>query len=103
MPAHIHHPAHAAFVFDRHRGVVLHFERLHQGSHAPDRADGLAEQIVHQRFTSSEIPCMKSIANATMISALDGHCARPPAFPDCSLISTERRKKGIPVTTMMMV
>src|SRR6202142_2604112 len=38
-----------------------------------------------------------------MISALDGHCGRPPAFPDCSLISTERRKKGIPVTTMMMV
>src|SRR5450759_933633 len=64
---------------------------------------GMRSRITAIRFTSSEIPCMNSIANATMISALDGHCARPPAFPDCSLISTERRKKGIPVTTMMMV
>src|SRR5574338_224270 len=36
-----------------------------------------------------------------MISAFEGHCGRPPAFPDCSLISYDRRKKGMPVTTMM--
>ena len=41
-------PAHAAFVLDHHRGVVLHFERLHQGREVPHRADGLAEQVVHQ-------------------------------------------------------
>src|SRR6187402_744725 len=38
-----------------------------------------------------------------MINAFDGHCGRPPAFPDCSLISNDRIKKGIPVMIMMNV
>ncbi len=37
-----------------------------------------------------------------MISDLAGHCGRPPALPDCSLISTERRKNGPPVMIMTM-
>ena len=38
-----------------------------------------------------------------MTSAFEGHCGKPPAFPDCSLISYDRRKKGIPVMIMMNV
>ena len=37
-----------------------------------------------------------------MISDLAGHCGRPPALPDCSLISTERMKNGPPVMIMTM-
>ncbi|MGY3466503.1 hypothetical protein ACVW0I_003374 [Bradyrhizobium sp. LM6.11] len=32
-----------------------------------------------------------------MTSDLAGHCGRPPALPDCSLIWSERRKNGTPV------
>ena len=38
-----------------------------------------------------------------MISDLAGHCGSPPALPDCSLISTERRKNGTPVMIMTTV
>ena len=38
-----------------------------------------------------------------MISDLAGHCGRPPALPDCSLIWSERRKNGTPVTIMTTV
>src|SRR6185312_8151099 len=44
---------------------------------------------------------MKSMANPIMIRDLVGHCGSPPAFPDCSLISYERRKNGTPVKTMI--
>src|SRR5438045_3294099 len=36
-------------------------------------------------------------------SDLAGHCGRPPAFIDCSLIEDERRKKGSAVTIMITV
>lgn len=55
------------------------------------------------RLISSETAWKNSIANPIMISALLGHCGRPPAFPDCSLISIDLKKKGMPVTIMMMV
>ena len=54
------------------------------------------------RLISSERPWTSSIANPIMISALLGHCGSPPAFPDCSLTSTYRRKKGMAVMTMTM-
>src|SRR6266702_4568782 len=38
-----------------------------------------------------------------MMSDLAGHCGRPPALPDCSLIWNERRKNGTPVMIMTTV
>src|SRR5664279_2865153 len=64
---------------------------------------GMSSRMIAMRLINSDRPWTSSIANATMINAFDGHCGKPPAFPDCSLISTERKKKGMPVMIMMMV
>ena len=55
---------------------------------------GIRPRITAMRLISSEMPCTSSSANPMMISDLAGHCGRPPALPDCSLISTERMKNG---------
>ena len=59
-------------------------------------------RITAMRLISSEIPWTSRNVNPMMISDLAGHCGRPPALPDCSLISTERMKNGPPVMIMMM-
>ena len=55
------------------------------------------------RLIISEMPWKSSNTKPIMISDLAGHCGRPPALPDCSLIWNERMKNGMPVTIMMMV
>src|SRR5690242_8947692 len=46
---------------------------------------------------------MKSSAKAIGTSAFEGHCGRPPAFHDCSLMKYDLRKNGTPVRIMMIV
>jgi len=42
------------------------------------------------------------MAKPIRTSDFDGHCGRPPALPDCSLIMKERQKNGAPVTIIRM-
>jgi len=57
--------------------------------------------MIASRLINSEMPCANKSAKPMKISDLAGHCGRPPALADCSLMRAEARKKGREVTSMM--
>src|SRR6516162_549808 len=54
---------------------------------------GMIPRTMAMRLISSETACASSSAKPSGISAFAGHCGRPPALVDCSLMAKEPEQK----------